>query len=337
MPSGQPTHTPSIVESDSLDDATVNSAGLLHDSVPRARETDHEGPSCDFVTDDSLSTSGNEDRTDFRDNQLDEFASQSLLPTSTPPNMESDSLDGATVDTASPSPNSPNSGSQIMGDGEGTTCNTTRDLNNASSVGTANENGTGLFSKIKSKVGLIKNKEEKVIKQKQTSISNDSNNGNEKQISINNGNNISISNDDNLICDNDITQDSSCEGMEEGEVIEYIGEGIHAGKSVDEVDFADGSQKRPLSDSSDDTVNSANFAVPVGPTPRPSRNKPAVVFSMGQSRSVAIGDELLGVRCLLGAPLRLLCISYRQALLLSPNLRGVLRVSVVPKSLELPT
>lgn len=128
---------------------------------------------------------------------------------------------------------------------------------------------------------LIKNKENKVIKQKQTSISNESNNGN----------NISISNDDNLICDNDITQDSSCEGMEEGEVIEYIGEGIHAGKSVDKVDFADGSQKRPLSDSSDDTVNSADFAVPVGPALHPSRKKTAVVVSMGQSRSVAIGDE----------------------------------------------
>lgn len=95
------------------------------------------------MTDDSLSTSGNEDPTDFRDNQLDEFASQSLFPTSTPPNMESDSLDGATVDTACPSPNS---GSQIMGDRESTTCNTTSDLNNASSVGAANKNGTGLFS-----------------------------------------------------------------------------------------------------------------------------------------------------------------------------------------------
>lgn len=71
--------------------------------------------------------------------------------------------------------------------------------------------------------------------------------------------------------------------MEEGEVIEYIGEGIHAGKSVDEVDFADGSQKRPLSDSSDDTVNSADFAVPVGPALHPSRKKTAVVVSMGQS------------------------------------------------------
>ena len=44
VPSGQPPRTPSIVESDSLDDATVRSAGLLRDSVPRARETDHEGP-----------------------------------------------------------------------------------------------------------------------------------------------------------------------------------------------------------------------------------------------------------------------------------------------------
>lgn len=201
--------------------------------------------------------------------------------------MESDSLDGAIVDTARPSPNS---GSQIMGDGEGTTCDITSDFNNASDVSTANENGTRLFSKIKSKVGLNKNKERKVIKQKQTSISNESNNGNGKQISINNGNNISISNHDNLTCDSDITQDSSCEGVEKGEVIEYIGEGIHTGKSVDEVDFANGSQKRPLSHSSDDTVNSADFAGPVGPAPRPSRKKPAVVVSMGQSRSVVIGD-----------------------------------------------
>ena len=44
VPSGQPPRTPSIVESDSLDDATVRSAGLLRDSVPHARETDHEGP-----------------------------------------------------------------------------------------------------------------------------------------------------------------------------------------------------------------------------------------------------------------------------------------------------
>ena len=194
VPSSQPPRTPSIVESDSLDDATVDSASLLRDSVSHARETGHEGPSCNFVplttvTDGSLSTSGNEDPTDFCDNQLVEFASQSLLSIPTPSNMESDSLDGATVDTAGPSPNS---GSQIMGDGEGTTCNITSDLNNASNVGTANENGTGLFSKIKSKVGLNKNKEKKVIKQKQTSISNESNNGNGKEISINNGNNISI-------------------------------------------------------------------------------------------------------------------------------------------------
>ena len=295
------------------------------------------------MTDHYLSTSGNEDPTDFRDNQLDEFASQSLLPTFTPPNMESDSLDGATVDTASPSPNSPNSGSQIMGDGEDTTCNTTSDLNNASSVGTANENGTGLFSKIKSKVGLIKNKEKKVIKQKQTSISNESNNGNEKQISINNGNNISISNDDNLICNNDITQDSSCEGMEEGEVIEYISEGIHAGKSVDEVDFADGSQKRPLSDSSDDTVNSATLLCLWGllcALPGRKQQSLSLWVNLGVSllvMSAVVAVRLLGVHCLLGAPLSLLCISYRQGLLLSPNLRGVLRVSVVPKSLELPT
>lgn len=79
--------------------------------------------------------------------------------------------------------------------------------------------------------------------------------------------------------------------MEEGEVAEYLGEGNHAGKSVVEVDFADGSQKRSLSDSSDDTVNSADFAVPVGPAPRPSKKKPAVVVSMGQSRSVDVGDE----------------------------------------------
>lgn len=69
--------------------------------------------------------------------------------------------------------------------------------------------------------------------------------------------------------------------MEEGEVIEYIGEGIPAGKSADEVDLADGSQKCPLSASSDDTVNSADFAVPMGLAPRPSRKKPAVVVSMG--------------------------------------------------------
>ena len=268
VPSGQPPRAPSIVESDSLDNATVDSAGLLRDSVSTAEDTDHEGLSCDLVTNDSLSTSGNEDPTDFRDNQLDEFASQSLLPTSTPPNLQSDSLDGATVDSAGPSPNS---GPQIMGDGEGSTCNITSDLSNASNVGAANVNGTGLLSKIKSKVGLNKNKEKKVIKQKQTSISNERNNGNKKQISINNGNSISISNDDNLACDYDITQDSSGEGVEEGEVIEYIGEGIHAGKSVNEVDLADSSQKRPLSDSSDDTVNSADFAVPVGPAPRPSR------------------------------------------------------------------
>ena len=307
VPSSQPPRTPSIVESDSLDDATVDSASLLRDSVSHARETGHEGPSCNFVplttvTDGSLSTSGNEDPTDFCDNQLVEFASQSLLSIPTPSNMESDSLDGATVDTAGPSPNS---GSQIMCDGEGTTCNPTSDLNNASSVGTANENGTRLFSKIKSKVGLIKNKEKKVIKQKETSISNESNNANEKQISINNGNNISISNDDNLTCDSDTTQDSSCEGMEEGEVIEYIGEGIHAGKSVDEVDFADGSQKRPLSDSSDDMVNSADFAVPVGPAPC------LVWVNLGVSllvMSAVIAVRLLGVRCLLGAPLSLLSI-----------------------------
>ena len=201
-----------------------------------------------------------------------------------------------------------------MGDGEGITGNITSELNNASNVGTPNESDTGLISKIKSKFRLNKNKEKKVIKQKQTSNSNESNNGigkqttisnesnngkqtsissesnNGKQSSINNGK-ISISNDGNLTCVSDITQDSSWEGMEEGEVAEYLGEGNHAGKSVVEVDFADGSQKRPLSDSSDDTVNSADFAVPVGPAPRPSKKKPAVVVSMRQSRSVDVGDE----------------------------------------------
>lgn len=135
--------------------------------------------------------------------------------------MDSDSLDGASVVSAGPSPNSD---SQI-GDGEGTSCNTVSDLNNVSSVGTANENAIRLFSKIKSKVGLNKSKEKKVIKQKQTSVSSECNNSNEKQISTNNGNNISISkekqisvnngnsislsNDENLTCDSDITHDSS--------------------------------------------------------------------------------------------------------------------------------
>lgn len=285
----QPPRTPLIDESDSLDDAIVDSASLLRDPASRDSPESESAP-LTTVTD------GDDDSADLRDNQLDECASQSLLSTPTPSCMESDSLDGATVDTAGPSPNSPNSGPQISGDGEGTACNTTSNLNNVSSVGTTNANGTGLLSKIKSKVGLNKNKEKKAIKQKQTSNNGNEkqisiNNGNEKQISISNGNNVSISNDKNLSCDGDITQDSSCDGMEEGEVVDYIGEGIHAGKSVDEVDLADGSQKRPLSDSSDDTVNSADFAVPVGPAPRPSRKKPAVVVSMGQSRSVAIGDE----------------------------------------------
>lgn len=46
-----------------------------------------------------------------------------------------------------------------------------------------------------------------------------------------------------------------------------------------------------LSDSSDDKVNSADFAVPVGPALSPSRKKCAVVVSMGQFKNVTIGEE----------------------------------------------
>lgn len=247
-----------LSEPDSLDGATFDSAAgtPVVDATPSA----------------SLSF-------DHRDNQLDELSSQPVLFSSAPSSSDFDSLDGATVDSGliSPAP---------------------RDtpVSSLSNVdGAAKEGSTGLLNKLKTKVGLNKKKEhkEKVINTYDSDISPSNGNAhnvkgkvistNESDISLNNGN----INNESVISNNDSSQNL----LDDGQIAEYIGQGILAGRSDSEMDLAVESQKRAYPDSSEDTVDSDHFSVPAKPAPRPPKKKPPVVVSSGKSRPVPVADH----------------------------------------------
>ena len=216
---------------------------------------------------------------DHRDNQLDELSSQPLRFSPAPSSSDFDYLDGATVDSGpiSPAPR----GTPVSG------------LPNVD--GAAKEGSTGLLDKLKSKVGLNKKKEhkEKVINTYDSDISLSTGNThndkgevistNESDISVNNGN----INNESVISNNDSSQNL----LDDGQITEYIGQGILAGRSDSEMDLVVESQKRAHPDSSEDTADSDHFSVPAKPAPRPPKKKPPVVVSSGKSRPVPVAEH----------------------------------------------
>ena len=178
---------------------------------------------------------------------MDELSSQPLLFPPAPSSSDFDSLDGATVDSGliSPVPRDTPVSSLPNVDGA------------------AKEGSTGLLDKLKTKVGLNKKKEhkEKVINTYDSDISlNNGNthndkgkviNTNESDISLNNGN----INNESVISNNDSSQNL----LDDGQITEYIGQGILAGRSDSEMDLVVESQKRAHPDSSEDTADSYHF------------------------------------------------------------------------------
>lgn len=211
---------------------------------------------------------------DHRDNQLDELSSQPLLSPA-PSSSDFDSVDGATVDSGLTS-SVPRSG-----------------LPNVD--GAAKDGSTGLLDKLKTKVGLNKKKDhkEKAINTYDSDISLSNGNThnvkgkvistNESDISLNNGN----INHESVISNNNSSQNL----LDDGQITEYIGQGILAGRSDSEMDLAVESQKRAHPDSSEDTADSDHFSVPAKPAPRHPKKKPPVVVSSGKSRPVPVADH----------------------------------------------
>ena len=76
-----------------------------------------------------------------------------------------------------------------------------------------------------------------------------------------------------------------------GQITEYIGQGILAGRLDSEIDLVVESQKRPHPDSSEDTADSDHFSVPAKPAAHPPKKKPPVVVSWGKSRPVPIAEH----------------------------------------------
>ena len=245
-------------EPDSLDGATFDSSACT--------------PAVDATPSASLSL-------DHRDNQLDELSSQPLLFSPAPSSSDFDSLDGATVDSGliSPAP-------------RGTPVSSLPNVD-----GAAKEGSTGLLDKLKSKVRLNKKKEhkEKVINTYDSDISLSTGNTyndkgevistNESDISLNNAN----INNESVISNNDSSQNL----LDDGQITEYIGQGILAGRSDSEMDLVVESQKRAHPDSSEDTADSYHFSVPAKPAPRPPKKKPPVVVSSGKSRPVPVAEH----------------------------------------------
>ena len=79
--------------------------------------------------------------------------------------------------------------------------------------------------------------------------------------------------------------------MDDGQITEYIGQGILAGRSDSEMDLVVESQKSAHPDSSEDTADSDHFSVPAKPPPRPPKKKPPVVVSSGKSRPVPVAEH----------------------------------------------
>ena len=202
---------------------------------------------------------------------MDELSSQPLLFPPAPSSSDFDSLDGATVDSGliSPVPRDTPVSSLPNVDGA------------------AKEGSTGLLDKLKSKVRLNKKKEhkEKVINT-YGNTHNDKGkviNTNESDISLNHGN----INNESVISNNDSSQNL----LDDGQITEYIGQGILAGRSDSKMDLVVESQKRAHPDSSEDTADSYHFSVPAKPAPRPPKKKPPVVVSSGKSRPVPVAEH----------------------------------------------
>ena len=167
---------------------------------------------------------------DHRDNQLDELSSQPLLFSPAPSSSDFDSLDGATVDSGliSPAP-------------RGTPVSSLPNVD-----GAAKEGSTGLLDKLKSKVRLNKKKEhkEKVINTYDSDIGLSTGNTHndkgevistiESDISLNSAN----TNNESVISNNDSSQNL----LDDGQITEYIGQGILAGRSDSEMDLVVESQ-----------------------------------------------------------------------------------------------
>ena len=77
----------------------------------------------------------------------------------------------------------------------------------------------------------------------------------------------------------------------DGQITEYIGQGILAGQSDSEMDLMVESQKRAHPDSSEDTADSDHFSVPAKPAPQPPKKKPPVIVSLGKSRPVPVAEH----------------------------------------------
>ena len=252
------TDAPPRSDADSLDGATVSSA-LDASATGTALDVDvdlsdsEQTPSVGPTPSSTL---------DSRDNQLDEFVSQSLLSSPAPSGVDVDSLQGATIESAVFDPlASPSSPGQAP----------------------ASSASSGFLGKIKQK--LNKKKDSKVIdnvnvidtgngKVHSSNVKASTSNGNSTvsdisgnaKTSISSNNDISsnamtyISNGNSNVSNNAKTSSSESE---------YIGLGVLAGRENNsDMELEVESQKRSHPDSdSVDSVDDSSFAAPLAPPP----------------------------------------------------------------------
>ena len=254
-------------DTDSLEGVSLSSAAGVP-TVDPASDIEIDPPATDATPDVGPTPSPSPD---LRDNQLDELASQPLLPSPSPSNTV-DSLQGVTVESAyldSPtSPSPPGQGAPTI----------------------------GLFDKIKSKVGLNKKKASTVNVNStgacvnQNESSNQSSNENSDVINVSKSNTCSNNTSNGNTCSNPSKKNNANPNSKASSQIlsehEYIGQGVLAGREKDsDMVLAVESQKRSHPDSdSVDSVDEDSFVVPVALPPRPSKKKPAVVVSPGTVR-----------------------------------------------------
>ena len=294
-PGAAPPSSQAPSEPDSLDGATFDSSACT--------------PVMDCTPPASLSS-------DLRDNQLDELSSQPLLSPA-PSESDPDSLDGVTVDSVliPPAPRgTPVSGLPNVDDApkDGSTglldklktkvgfkkkvistyvSDISLNIGNTHSakgkVISTNESDSSLNKgnahNVKGKVISTNESDSSLNKGNAHNVKGKVISTNESDISLNSGN---ISNES--VINNNV---SSQNLLEDGQIPEYIGQGILAGRSDSEMDLEVESQKRPYPDSSEDTVDSDHFSVPTKPAPRPPKKKPPVVVSSGKSRPVPVADH----------------------------------------------
>jgi len=255
-------------ETDSLDGVSLTSAaGTAMDSQLDADSVLSDSdctPSVDPTPSSPL---------DSRDNQLDELASQPLLPSPTSSDAV-DSLQGATVESAvSDSPAS------LSSPGQGPP-------SSAPSV--------GLLGKIKLKVGLNKKKDPKDNDNVSDSSNGKTHSSNAKTSSSKEKSNSSGNNNVSNISNNAKSSINNGKSNSDKVVVnvppQNLSEGALAGRENNsEMELEVESQKRAHPDSdSVDSVDDNSFAMPVAPPPRSSKKKPAVVVSPGTARPVAV-------------------------------------------------